>query len=65
MINTSIMAPSTGIRIFLKTDFFLPFQKIRIHTYRIQIIFACPHKKAEMMEIRKHPFQSMCHARSI
>ena len=59
MINTSIMAPSTCIRI---SSLFKKYAS----TPSIFKSFSPVHtKKAETMEIQEHPFRSMCHARSI
>ena len=60
MINTSIMAPSTCIRI---SSLFKKYASTR----SIFKSFSPVHttEKAETMEIRDHPFRSMRHARSI
>ena len=45
--------PHAGIRIFLRTEIFFPvFRKIRIHTWRMRIGFARPHKNAKTMDMR-------------
>ena len=45
--------PHAGIRnIFENGDFFPVFRKIRIHTWRMRIGFARPHKNAKTMDMR-------------
>ena len=46
--------------IFENADFFLRFQKIRVQTYRMRIVFARLHENAKTMDMQLNSLQDMC-----
>ena len=45
--------------IFENADFFLRFQKIRVQTYRMRIVFARLHENAKTMDMQLNSLQDM------
>ena len=63
-LDKCLTPPPHVSRYFWKRRFFLSFRKKCVYTWRIRIVFGCPHENGKTIEIRLPPF-SCVHTNTI